>query len=158
MSWKKFRGLATKSIVPLTIGAQSYTSELENQKLKTATTKRKHTAAGLTATADVGTWVGTGKALDLVPGLKQRPLVKFAAQTLAYPIVNKFVKNKTGITKYTQSQTKYEKKNAISKSKPTLKQFKNKYPSFVVPPVTGKNKNSGVSFNYGFNKTGSFNK
>ena len=156
MTWKKFRGLASKSIVPLTIGAQSYTSEIENQKLKTATPKRQRTAASLTATADVGTWVGTGKALDLVPGLKQRPLVKFAAQTLAYPFVNKYVKNKTGITKYTQSQTKHEKKNEISKTKPTLKQFKNKYPSFVVPPVTGKNKNSGMNFNYGFNKTGKF--
>ena len=54
MTWKKFRGLASKSIVPLTIGAQSYTSEIENQKLKTATPKRQHTAASLTATADVG--------------------------------------------------------------------------------------------------------
>ena len=153
MTWKKFRNAASSAIVPFTIGAQSYTSELESQKLKTATPKRQHTAASLTATADVGAWVGTGKVLDAV-GLRKRPLVKFAAQTLAYPFVSNYIKNKSGIKTYTQSQTKHEKENPISKTKPTLKQFKKKYPSYVLPP-SGNSVNKGsINLNYGFNTKG----
>tara|TARA_B100001109_G_scaffold112422_1_gene91771 strand:+ start:41 stop:2146 length:2106 start_codon:yes stop_codon:yes gene_type:complete len=154
MTWKKFRNAASSAIVPFTIGAQSYTQEIENQKLKTATPRRQNTAAALTATADVGAWVGTGKALDAV-GLRKRPLVKFAAQTLAYPFVSNYIKNKSGIKTYTQSQTKHEKDNPISKTKPTLKQFKQKYPSYVLPP-SGNNVNKGsINLNYGFNTKGS---
>jgi len=156
--WKTFKGALNKAFIPATIGAQSYIDTSSAQKERGATKSRQVKTGLMDAGANVASWVGTGKLLDLHPAMKKRKLLKFALQTIAQPKVSEFVKNTTGISKYKATQTKVEKQKGIKSQQPSVKKLQKKYPSLVLPTSDQKNllKKSNFNVNYGFNKTGKF--
>ena len=156
--WKSFKGALNKAFIPATIGAQSYIDTSSAQKQRGATKSRQVKTGLMDAGANVASWVGTGKLLNLHPAMRKYKLAKFALQTVAQPKTSEFVKNITGISKYKATQTKVEKEKGIKAQKPSTKKLRNKYPSLVLPPSDQKNllKKSNFNVNYGFNKTGKF--
>ena len=158
--WKTFKGALSKAFIPATIGAQSYIDTSSAQKERGATKSRQVKTGLMDAGANVASWVGTGKLLDLHPAMRKRKLLKFALQTVAQPKVSQFVKNTTGISQYKATQTKGEKEKGITAQQPSMKKFLKKYPSAMLTDVEQKNlqKKSNFNVNYGFNKSGIFNK
>ena len=156
--WKTFKGALNKAFIPATIGAQSYIDTSSAQKERGATKSRQVKTGLMDAGANVASWIGTGKLLDLHPAMRKRKLLKFALQTVVQPKVSEFVKNTTGISKYKATQTKVEKEKGITAQQPSTKKLQKKYPSLVLPTSDQKNllKKSNFNVNYGFNKTGKF--
>ena len=156
--WKAFKGAINKAFIPATIGVQSYIDTSSAQKERGATKSRQVKTGLMDAGANVASWVGTGKLLDLHPAMRKRKLLKFALQTVAQPKVSEFVKNTTGISKYKATQTKVEKEKGIKAQQPSVKKLQKKYPSLVLPTSDQKNllKKSNFKVNIGFNKTGKF--
>ena len=156
--WKAFKGALSRAVLPATIGTQSYINTSKAQKERGATKSRQVKTGLLDAGADVASWVGTGKLLDLHPAMRKRKLLKFAIQSLTQPKVSEFVKDTTGISKYKATQTKVEKEKGIKAQQPSTKKLQKKYPSLVLPTSDQKNllKKSNFKVNYGFNKSGKF--
>ena len=156
--WKTFKGALSKAFIPATIGAQSYIDTSSAQKQRGATKRRQVKTGLMDAGANVASWIGTGKLLDLHPAMRKRKLLKFALQTVAQPKTSEFVKNITGISKYKATQTKVEKQKGITAQQPSTKKLQKKYPSLVLPTSDQKNllKKSNFKVNIGFNKTGKF--
>ena len=156
--WKVFKGALSRAVLPATIGTQSYIDTSKAQKERGATKSRQVKTGLLDAGANVASWVGTGKLLDLHPAMRKRKLLKFAIQSLTQPKVSEFVKDTTGISKYKATQTKVEKEKGIKAQQPSTKKLQKKYPSLVLPTSDQKNllKKSNFKVNYGFNKSGKY--
>ena len=90
--WKTFKGALSKAFIPATIGAQSYIDTSSAQKERGATKSRQVKTGLMDAGANVASWVGTGKLLDLHPAMRKRKLLKFALQTVVQPKVLNLLK------------------------------------------------------------------